>query len=255
MSGYPSYEEIHQLLADPQLALELTAAVDRGDGAELARISRALRQTSTTGDGLCECGCGERTPLALKTLASRGTVRGQPLRFLHGHNRVITDRVAFFWSQVDKNGPVHPVLGTACWPWIGGSRTEWGYGLIRWRNGSGRDKRPLLRAHRVAWELTNGPVPDGLFVCHHCDNPPCCNPAHHFLGTTQDNTADKVAKGRSPSLSGEAHPQAKLTAADVVAIRQLAGDGASPLEIAERFGVARVTIYGIVHRRSWRSVA
>lgn len=92
-----------------------------------------------------------------------------------------------FWSQVDRSaGP------DGCWPWISKARHVWGYGCIS-VNGQ------MIGAHRVAWELAHGPIPDGLWVLHHCDNPPCCNPGprHLFLGTTQDNSKDRVEKGRS----------------------------------------------------------
>lgn len=85
-----------------------------------------------------------------------------------------------FWSRVDNTGE--------CWLWTGSQRD--GYGRLLFQ---GRFKL----AHRVAWELTNGPIPDGLYVCHTCDNPPCVRPAHLFVGSQQDNLNDMVAKGRS----------------------------------------------------------
>lgn len=83
-----------------------------------------------------------------------------------------------------------PDAVTGCWLWTGA--TFKGYGLIR----SGGQGCPTHLAHRVSWRVHCGPIPEGLYVCHHCDNPPCCNPAHLFLGTQADNMRDCVSKGR-----------------------------------------------------------
>jgi hypothetical protein len=91
-----------------------------------------------------------------------------------------------FWSKVDKSGGPD-----ACWNWMAKSRSHSGNGYGNF-NYNGK----AAHAHRVAWELTNGPIPNGLFGCHKCDNPLCCNPAHLFLGTAKDNSADMHAKGR-----------------------------------------------------------
>lgn len=102
-----------------------------------------------------------------------------------------------FWSRVDVGAP------NACWEWQG-ARDSFGYGQAR------------EATHRTAWALTHGPIPSGMCVCHRCDNPPCCNPDHLFLGTRADNNRDRHAKGRSANLErGERHPQAGLTAAKV----------------------------------------
>lgn len=90
-----------------------------------------------------------------------------------------------FWARVASSGPHE------CWPYIGPLFSD-GYG--RWYR---RGVQRTTRAHREAWRLANGSdIPEGMLVCHHCDNPPCCNPAHLFLGTRVDNAADMHAKGR-----------------------------------------------------------
>lgn len=91
-----------------------------------------------------------------------------------------------FWANVDKSrGP------DACWPWTKG-KARHGYGKATYQ---GR----TVTAHRLAWELVNGPIPEGKYICHSCDNPPCCNPAHLWLGTAMDNQADAKAKGHTAS--------------------------------------------------------
>lgn len=97
----------------------------------------------------------------------------------------------------------------------------------------------------------NGPIPDGLHVLHHCDNPPCVNPAHLFLGTNADNVADKTAKGRGRGGRGEAHRNAKLTADQVREIRELAASGLTQREIAARYGVRHTAIGKILRGERW----
>lgn len=115
----------------------------------------------------CACGCGEPTMTTY--------VRG------HNHRKPLIER---FWKYI---GIVS--LG-GCLVWSG-LRNDKGYGLIQ-----DRSRGKLLKAHRVAWELANGPIPAGLMVLHRCDHPWCVDVAHLFLGTAADNSADMVAKGR-----------------------------------------------------------
>lgn len=91
-------------------------------------------------------------------------------------------RISLFWSSVDKKSD------NDCWNWTRGRSSQLGYGSFKLGNEQ--------YTHRLAWELTNGKIPEGLCVCHHCDNPLCCNPNHLFLGTVKDNMQDRDMKGR-----------------------------------------------------------
>jgi HNH endonuclease/helix-turn-helix protein len=157
---------------------------------------------------------------------------------------VITTSIADrFHAKVDVQGPEE------CWLWTAG-RDQDGYGQL-WDNDAGRS----LRAHRVAYELANGPIPEGACVLHRCDNPPCCNPAHLFVGTNGDNTADMVAKGRHrPAPPGEHHPNARLSAAQVVAIRErYAQGGISQRALAQEVGIGQSQLNRILLGLSWRA--
>lgn len=131
-----------------------------------------------------------------------------------------------------------------CWLWIG-ARYRNGYGAF---NIGGRNQC----AQRAAWILFVGLIPDGTFVLHRCDNPPCVNPEHLFLGTPKDNTQDMVQKGRS--TAGEKHRLAKLTAENVFEIRSLHANGHVQRRIAEQFNVSYPTVNNIIKRKSWQSI-
>lgn len=130
---------------------------------------------------------------------------------------------------------------TDCMEW-GGTRLRSGYGTAG-RHGL---------AHRMMWESANGPIPPGMVICHHCDNPPCVNPDHLFLGTHADNVADKIRKGRG--TDGERNGTSKLTGAQVAEIRRLLGTGRSHEQIGRLFGVARQTVTNISTGIRWRSI-
>lgn len=160
-------------------------------------------------------------------------------------------RIAMFWAKVEKT--------PGCWVWKGerlSSLPHKAYG--RFFGGGRLDGRKVqLLAHRVSFELANGPIPPRMDVCHHCDNPPCVRPSHLFLGTRSDNARDMVAKGRrfQPLSRGEAHGNALLTESAVVEIRRLARDGlATRKAMSLRFGVSIGTIEAVTSRRSWKHV-
>lgn len=126
-----------------------------------------------------------------------------------------------------------------------------GYGVIGLRSGG---KSYTHYVHRIMWEQHNGqPVPEGMQVCHSCDNRICGNPEHLFLGTNQDNIDDKVAKGRQ--LKGVTMPTHKLTDDEVLEIRRLRKQGYVQRVLAERFGVSESAIWKIVTngpKRTWK---
>jgi len=147
-----------------------------------------------------------------------------------------------FWSYVDQSGGP-----SACWPWKRGLFDN-GYGQFR----VGTRK---VRAHRAAFELSGGTLAEGMMVCHRCDAPRCCNPAHLFAGTALDNARDREEKGRGRSgrvsLPGALNPAAKLSAVDVECIRDMAMVGVTQRVIADRFGISQSQVRNIVRGKSW----
>jgi hypothetical protein len=165
------------------------------------------------------------------------------------------ERVAadVFWKNIDRRGP------NECWPWKAGLMST-GYGRVAVHREGGRYS--YVRAHRIAWALVNGPIPTGMFICHHCDNRPCCNPAHLFPGTHADNLADAVLKGRQKAAArmrpyplGTSNPRAKLTPEDVRAIRVERAGGVSVNALSRRYHVSWGSIEDVLLGRTWRSVS
>lgn len=176
------------------------------------------------------------------------------------------DPVARFWSHVNKDGPTMPHMDTNCWVWTGSAHK--GYGQSNCR-----------RAHRVAYELTNGPIPEGMWVLHACDHRPCVR--HLFLGTHDDNMADCVAKGRQAKGDrngarlhpervargsrhgantrperrprGEDHGQAKITWAAVADIRRRHAAGEPATALGLEFGISCTHIFRILKGENWKA--
>jgi len=142
-----------------------------------------------------------------------------------------------FWARVSKTD--------GCWLWKG-TITVQEYGVLSFRG-------HIYRAHRISWELHYGPIPEGLFPCHHCDNRGCVRPDHLFLGTNRDNMRDAAAKGRLPI--GERHVKAKLTATQVREIRtRYTAGGTTHRQLARDFGCCKTTISHVLAHRVWRDV-
>lgn len=171
------------------------------------------------------CGCGEKTAPSVAT--ARGNVKGEFALFRRGHNRLIPPETRF-WKHVSK--------GAGCWEWTGATY-EGGYGNFRIDARKGES----IGAHRFSYELHVGPIPDGLFVCHHCDNPPCVNPEHLFLGTHKENMHDMFRKGRNGNVA--------LTREEECEVKGLVAEGWDKQWIADAYGVSIQTLYYLKRRK------
>jgi hypothetical protein len=148
------------------------------------------------------------------------------------------------WERISSKTVVDE--STGCWVYKGHKNRD-GYGRIFYE-GNQRE------CHRVVWELVFGVIPAGLCVCHKCDNPPCINPKHLFLGTHGDNTRDKMSKGRQRSLVGEDCPRSKLRNEDIIQIRSRYTKGISQSELGREYKVAQSTIWRIVNSQRWKHI-
>ena len=144
-----------------------------------------------------------------------------------------------FWAHVDYSGGPE-----ACWLWTG-HISENGYGIASIR-GKG------YKAHRVSYLIEHGRIDNDRLVLHRCDVRACVNPAHLFLGTPKDNSQDAVRKGRNAKLYGERNGKAKLTRADVLAIRRMCRrGGVYQKTVAKQFGVSEATVSYVVNGGRW----
>ena len=176
----------------------------------------------------CACGCGE---------AVRETTT-----WANGHHWKMRTPANYFWPKVAVAGD------DECWLWTG-SKFDTGYGCVN-RNWT------AIGAHRISYELHFGPIPDGMFVCHRCDNKACVNPRHLFIGTPRENTQDMMIKGRHrvgmPTRpTGEDHPMAKLNWNAVRDIRLARKNGALLRELAGRYKVTEALISAIAKNKIW----
>lgn len=178
--------------------------------------------------------CGTSIPdtTIVRVNSGRGKYCSRRCRSNHSESRY--KPLSRFWDHVEKTD--------SCWNWTASCRN--GYGAFS-VNGKQKD------AHRVSWEMHFGEIPNGLFVCHVCDNRKCVNPSHLFLGSLQDNHADMVKKGRG--IKGTKCHLAKLTDDKVRDIIKMSKDRTSR-SIAKDMGLSESVISSVINRKSWKHV-
>lgn len=182
----------------------------------------------------CACGCGELVRITEKNIKS-------PPRYLKGHSN--RDRKVKRVSTLEKFKSRFSV-NDGCWEWTGYIMPN-GYGQLK------NEQQKNVYAHRFSYELYKGIIPNGMQVCHKCDNRKCVNPNHLFLGTQADNVKDMVSKGRN--YKGKPGTT-KINENQVREIRKLCDEGLNKTEIAALFNLDRSTVANIYAKRLWKEV-
>jgi hypothetical protein len=157
------------------------------------------------------------------------------------------DRATAFWECVDA-GNVN-----SCWEWLGLKCLD-GYGVFHYTPSireNGVKARPKQQAHRFSLLLTGAEFPPGHMACHTCDNPPCVNPCHLYVGTRRDNSRDCIARGRQNSPAGENNARSKLSDSIVVDIRERALSGESASDLAREYEIVKSTVCNVLHGNTW----
>ena len=196
---------------------------------------------------------------------ARRKVLPENWRFMKKNGPAPRSTLKRFFEKIDKNGPIiYPHL-TPCWMWKG--RVDIG-GYGKFSVGSRKTRWRDVKAHRYIWQFYNGDIPKGMEICHHCDNPPCANIAHLFIGSRQDNVNDAMAKGRvakgdkagartkpmplEKRVRGEKAPNHKLDWGKVAEIRRKYFEGATRAALGREYDVSSTVIFHIVHNNKWK---
>lgn len=197
---------------------------------ECAACGKMFRLGRWSGKQTCSIECSYR-------IRWRGRRADDPMIIAKGRATRAKSLPDRFWARVDRSaGP------DACWPWRGRVNKTTGYGVLM-------SEGAPLGAHRTAYVLAVSEIPAGMQICHRCDNPPCCNPGHLFLGTHRENHADKVAKGRH--THGLRHHKTKLTVEEVREVLDLKNSGSRTRVIAARFRISSPLVNAIARGKHW----
>lgn len=153
----------------------------------------------------------------------------------------IEKEIERFLSRVDKKSE------SECWIWAGRTNPD-GYGQFDCRNST-------VPSHRYMWSMLNGEIPQGMVICHRCDNPKCVNPSHLFLGTVQDNVRDRDMKGRQADHAGTKNGRAVLDENGAIKVKELRKSGLTYKDISTEMGVSVGCVSHILNGRHWVGVS
>jgi hypothetical protein len=198
------------------------------------KTAKRVKKPSKAARWLCVCDCGNEKDANEDSLRNGNTTSCGCERGIDSYNykNKIKNRIEK-GCKIDQNG---------CWIWLGAKHKQ-GYGNIAYKN------KPEL-CHRIAWIIFNGPIPEGIKVCHKCDVTGCCNPEHLFLGTQKNNVEDGIEKGRYANRK-LGKRRNKLDWDQVQEIKKLSDAGMTRKELEEKFSVGQTCIYKILNGISW----